>query len=157
MGDLHGGFPQQEALIRSVQVHPGLHRAGRFGAHDLVHAALDDPTEVVAWVKGVDGELEPGSALDPTMAVAGVASPLGEDGSDVPGEAEGSLRRSPGNTDGGPDRQLAQANLEVGLAFRQGRDPARRVHLGDSARSQDKLALRGDVPFQAVGFPSQDQ
>ena len=150
VGDLHRGFPQQEAPVRSVQVHPGLDRVGRFRAHDLVDAALDDPPEVVARVQGVDGQLEPGSALDPTMAVAGVASPLGENGSDVAGKAEGRFRFGRRDPDGGPRRQLAHPDLESRLSDSDGSDPARRVHFGDSTAGQGKYAPGGDVSLESV-------
>src|SRR6185503_11753934 len=80
------------------------------GGQNLIGSSFDDPTVVVAGIECVERKLESALTLDAAMAFGGVTAAPGQDSSDIAGETEGSLIRSPFE----PHARLGALSLDLG-------------------------------------------
>ena len=157
VGHRKRGLQQQQRLFRILQIDSGLLLPGRLGRHYLVDPPFGDPAVILPGKQRVHRQLQASLSLDAPVALAVVASGLGEDGSDVPGKAEGPLLGDPVDHDPGAGRPVLKGGRQDNPSVGTGHHLAGRIDLGHLRIGKVVASLVGDIPLQAVGEPSQQQ
>ena len=150
VGDLEGGLLQNQAFLRILQIHPRMGRLLHLGREDFELPSLHDPLVVVARIGGIGGELETSLSGNGAMAGGVVATLLGQQRPDIPGEAEGTLILGSPNGDGTGGFPTRHPGREDQVAVRTRLDTAVSGEPDQPGTGAGKFGLRREVAVQAV-------